>query len=98
MIPAGGKWMKKTKQQQHIVFEKWVVTVGDIPGRQKVLQVGVWIDLDGLRRVAWKAASNISRAAQDGCLHVEIHTMQDVTSELQHAVVMTRLKHKEEAR
>ena len=66
----------------HVVFDKWEVKMSGAVGVKttpKIATVGVWIDLEQLAKLARRAATNRSRKAQDGALHVELHYIQEVS-------------------
>lgn len=65
------------KAPTHVVFQTWTVTVGNANG-QRVVTVGVWIDLDELSHMVAAAAQNKSKKCKDGALNVEVHTIREV--------------------
>lgn len=60
----------------HVVFTTATATSRD--GSRKVT-FGVWLDLDDINTLAFKASHNKSRKAKDGPVHVEIHSIETPT-------------------
>ena len=61
-------------RRAEVIFQQRVSKVSKFLGEPlRTVTYGVWIDLDDLERLVYKASCNKSRKATDGPLHVEIH-------------------------